>query len=126
MNTLILQQYHLSFQIEMLTNGLRIPQVRSTSNTNILSGLLADYFLDSSVVGFKENILSEINTAVNNQPFDPKNDGLHEFVSITIGATTSYIKNDSNTNLVEAIPTLDLKEIILTWIEWVETNNLDG
>lgn len=125
MNTLIIEQYHLSFQIEVLSNGLRLPQVRSTSNTNILSALLADYFLDSSAEGFQENILSEINRALNSKPFDSKNDGSHEQVSITIGATTSYIKNDSNTNQVEAIPTVDLKEIILTWIEWVETNDLD-
>ncbi|UFH35077.1 hypothetical protein [Flavobacterium acetivorans] len=123
MNNQILSQYHISFIIKNTNEG-KEAWVLPTKN-NLVSRYISDYFIGGNIEGFQSNILDTISRAQNGLPFDPLNDGSAMMASIEIGSETSFINDLNEETPPISIPTNDIKEIILTWIDWVTTNKLE-
>jgi len=75
--------------------------------------------MSASVDLFAE-ILIDINNALSGHPFD--DDGAGAVPFLQIGRTTSYLYPIGDVAPLTPIPTQDLKEILLAWIEFVNSN----
>ena len=120
MNTIILEQYGINFQIikidrekEPITNQIQI--------SNLSYHLCG--FLDTQIYKeyLEEEIIIEIDKAIGGLPFD--SDGGGDGVYLNIGFPNSTFTSGGGTSqVISSIPTEDLKEIILSWIEFL--NNI--
>lgn len=124
MNTTILLTYGLEFKIsvDVLNNKKAIIY---GSGSNPITGYLQNYLMGGNFIEFyEEELIPEINKAINGQSFDP--DGGGEIAFLRIGFPLSYLSRN-NGHLPElSILSIDLKEIILSWIEFLKNNNLEN
>lgn len=123
MNSTVLHQYNISFQIKNSIHG-KEAWVLPTSNS-LLSRYISDFFIGGKIEGFQENILDTISRVQSGLPFDSSNDGSSMMATIEIGLNNSFINDLNEATPPISIPTNDIKEIILSWIEWVTINNLE-
>lgn len=91
-------------------------QITPTDLNFFLSGYFESVFPDF----FQEEILPEIDKALSGQLFDENGGGIISFLKI--GHITSSFSNTNKGVGVTIIPTIDLKEIIKSWVEWVTVN----
>lgn len=118
LNTQILNQYQIEF--ELIDNSF--PNIKQFEFTNI-NFALSSYLSIQPYVNYLTNeILVEINKALNSQPFD--NDGGGENTFLEIGFPSSTFSYATSTTKTVSIPTSDLKEIILSWIEFLTMNGI--
>lgn len=121
MNNAILEQYGLMFRVITDVNNNREARVYGTLG---LSLYLDDYFMTGNYKEFyEEELLPEINKAIEGLPFIEDGGGEHTF--LTIGYPLSYLDSINGINPQKSLPTEDLKEIIQSWIEFLNLNNLD-
>lgn len=115
MNNTVLEQYKIRFEIIVSDGKKRL---------NITSKVIpyfSGYFIKVYPEFLEDEIIPEINKAIAGQSFDEDAGGIYDYLKI--GHLTSYFYTDFDKQF--AIPTLDLKEIILSYIEWVHNNNLE-
>lgn len=113
MNTLILNQYNINFEILIIENR----KVLNISSHTIpyFSGYFAKLYPEFLI----NEIIPEVEQAILEQPFEEDAGGVYDF--LRLGNTMSYFYNNDNEF---AISTLHLKEILLSYIEWINENNL--
>ena len=114
MNTAILNQYHIHFKV--------VPEDQSKTlqvTSNIITYLYG-YFIKQYPEHLLEDILPEINNAFNGNSFDSNGGGIFHFLEI--GSTISSFSDDQNNQY--DLPTADVKEIIISYINWINDNNL--
>lgn len=122
MNTNILDQYHIEFSVISDSNGDKWLHVKQKIPTDI-NFFLSSYFEAVFPVFFQERVLPEIDKAISGQPFDENGGGVFSFLKI--GSVTSSFSNTNKGAGIATIPTVDLKEIINSWVEWVIKNKLE-
>lgn len=122
MNTHILDQYHIEFSVISDADGDKSLHVRQIIPTD-LNFFLSEYFEAVFPVFFQESILPEIDKAILGQPFDENGGGVFSFLKI--GRVTSSFSNTNKGAGIATISTIDLKEIINSWVEWVTKNKLE-
>lgn len=115
MNNSVLEQYKIRFEI-IVNDGRKKLNITSRG-IPYFSG----YFIKVYPEFLENEIIPEINKAIAGQPFDDDAGGVYDYLKI--GHLTSYFYTDIDNQF--AIPTLDLKEIILSYIEWIDNNNLE-
>lgn len=123
MNTAILGTYGLEFRIskDMLNNKTAIV---FGSGNNPLTPYIQNYLMGGNYIEFyEEEIIPEINKAINGQSFDT--DGGGEIVFLRIGYPSCFLSMNNGYASELSIPCLDLKEILLSWIEYLNNNNLE-
>jgi len=115
-NTAILKKYHINFEV-VIKN--QITRLKVTSNSiPILSG----YFVKQYPEHLLEDILPIIdNNALSGELFDPDGGGIFHFLEI--GSIISSFSDDQNNEY--SLPTEDVKEIILSYIDWINENDLE-
>ena len=125
MNTAILNQYNIEFKIIKNNLGDNTPEAMPTDLTNALSLHIVDLlFYDEPDVDFFIHYIEQINKAQSNIPYDPLDDGGPLFVSVEFGWPNCTIKSIGGYNRPpQTIPSNDLKEILLSWIEFLEDND---
>lgn len=116
MNVAILNQYKIKFEI-LLIDGRNEVQI-----TSEIIPYFWGYFIKKYPEFLLDEILPEINKAISGEPFDEDAGGVYHF--LRIGQTTSYFYTDEGDEF--PIPTNHLKEIILSYIEWITNNNLEN
>lgn len=114
MNNSILEQYKIRFEI-VIINERKILNITST-----VIPYFSGYFIKVYPEFLTDEIIPEINKAILGLPFEEDAGGVYDFLKL--GHVISYFYNDDND--LFAIPTLDLKEIILSYIDWINNNNL--
>lgn len=119
MNTAILNYYKIEFQF--LTN-VNEPIVKQTQITDI--GYCLTIFLGEHpyVNYLNSEIISEINNAISNIFINNLERG--EEVVLKIGNPNSTFTYTGASTHHVSIPTVDLKEIILSWIEFLTINGI--
>jgi hypothetical protein len=128
MNTAILEHYKIKFRLYYSPEHKRnYVQFVSTDNNNLLSKLLEDFFLQPlPIIVIEEGTLMDsINKALEGLPFDPMEDGGGELAKIYIGAENCTVIDIYNESIQATIPTIDLKEILLGWRDWLQENDYD-
>lgn len=128
MNTKILEQYKLVFRITKDNQASRMAKVDSLSNPDSIQvSPLVSLFTNGYKTGHLAAIIETIQQAEDGLPFDPEEDGGPLFASLEIGITEITIKEHTRgPQFITTIPTADLKEIILSWFEFLEQNNLEN
>jgi hypothetical protein len=121
MNTAILKKYQMEFSIIQDERGNMHPHVTQTSPGDI-SYYLSGYFEAVIPEFFIEEILPEIDKAMDGQPFNEEGGGSICFLKI--GRTMSKLSNTNAGVPIAEIPTQDMKDIILAWIEWMTKYDL--
>lgn len=116
MNQFIIDKYKIKFEI-LLVDGRKEIQITS-ENIPYFWG----YFIKKYPEFLLEEVLPEINKAIAGQSFDEDGGGVYHF--LRIGQTTSYFYTDEGYEF--PISTNHLKEIILSYIEWITVNNLEN
>lgn len=120
MNSLILKQYGLTFQIITDNNNNQEARVHGTMESLYID----DYFMSGNFKEFyEEELLPELEKAIQGLPFDE--DGGGESTYLTIGYPLSYLNRINGVDPQKSIPTNDLKEIIQSWIEFLTINGLE-
>ena len=118
MNTQILNKYKIDF--ELINNS--IPNIKQLEITD-LNFTISSYLSIQPYVNFLTNeILVDIDKALNNKPFN--SDGVGETVFLEIGNPNSTFTYTGSSTKHVNIPTADLKEIILSWIEYLANNGI--
>ena len=82
-------------------------------------------FNEGTIDSHLEDILETIQRALDGLPFDPEDDGSPRDVSLTINIPNTIIRDLILPVNSTTISTADLKEIILSWFEFLEQNNLE-
>ncbi|ESU28685.1 hypothetical protein FLJC2902T_12760 [Flavobacterium limnosediminis JC2902] len=116
MNQFIIDKYEIKFEI-LLVDGRKEIQI-----TSDVIPYFRGYFIKKYPEFLLEEVLPEINKAVAGQSFDEDGGGVYHF--LRIGETTSHFYTDEGDEF--PIPTSDLKEILLSYIEWITENNLEN
>ena len=115
MNINILYQYYINFDVVVKN------QTKYLKVTSDIIPHLYGYFIKQYPEHLLENIVPAINNALNGNPFDSDGGGIFHFLEI--GSTVSSFEDDQN-NRYE-LPTADVKEIIMAYIDWINENNLE-
>lgn len=118
-NTPILDQYEVKFDLKY-NNGQKEISVESSA---IL--LLGEFLWYHKVPQDIDEIIVEMTKAINKQPFDavwssPVNDEFH------IGHSTTTFKYHSGNYADYLIPTVDVKEILIAYRDWVVENGYEN
>lgn len=106
MNNSVLEQYKIRFEI-IVSDGRKKLNI-----TSKVIPFLSGYFIKVYPEFLANEIIPEINKAITGQTFDDDAGGIYDYLKI--GHLTSYFYTDIDNQF--AIPTLDLKEIILSYI----------
>ena len=61
---------------------------------------------------------------MNNQPFDEDGGGTISFLKI--GKENSYLSNTNELAGKIPLPTIDMRSIIVAWVNWILNNNLQS
>lgn len=118
MNLQILNQYKIEF--ELIDNS--IPNIKQTEVTDTNFAISSYLSLIPYVNYLNNEIIVEINKALNNQTFDSDAGGEITFLELG-NPNSTFICNGITTQNIN-IPTVDLKEIILSWIEFLTDNGI--
>lgn len=119
MNTVILNQYKISFEFSTTFNDVMVKQIEISN----LSYVLSAFLMENPYVTYLTNeVLVEINKALNNQSFDKDAGGETTFLEIG-NPNSTFTYTGASTHHI-SIPTVDLKEIILSWIEFLTINGI--
>ncbi|MFC0515613.1 hypothetical protein ACFFGT_15445 [Mucilaginibacter angelicae] len=113
----ILNQYCLSFD-----KAEKDKTPEKFSNPTAISHHLSGYLMGQSVEFIAEDILSEINKAISGTPFDEDAGGFLSF--LTIGPSVSTFSSINEADADYSIPTIDLKEILSIWVDWVNQHEI--
>lgn len=120
MNNIILQQYGLKFNIIIDKDNNREARVSGGSQ----SVYLDDYLMTGNYKEFySDELLPEIENAIQGNNFDPDGGGDNTF--LIIDYPQSFLKRINGIDPQLSIPTEDLKEIIESWIEFLTINGLE-
>jgi hypothetical protein len=115
MNVDILNQYKISFQLL---------NVKSSKSVVVTSAVIP-YFDGFIIKQYPEHLLGdtipEINKAINGQSFDEDAGGVFNF--LVIGPTNSHFVDEEGNQFT--LPTLHIKEILLSYVEWITANNYE-
>ncbi len=122
MKTEILKKHQIEFLIISDNDGDKSLHVRQIIPSD-LNFFLSEYFEAVFPDFFQKEILPEIDKALSGQLFDEDGGGVFSFLKI--GRITSSFSNTNKGAGVATIPTIDLKEIIESWVEWVTVNKLE-
>jgi len=122
MNTGILNKYDIEFRIVSDSDGDKTLDVSQKIPTD-LNYFISSYFLAMSPEIFLEDILPEINKALNGQPFNKEGGGFMTF--LTIGTSISSFKSSNAVAGTATIPTQDIRDVIQAWCDWITDNNLE-
>ncbi|WP_144043717.1 hypothetical protein [Sphingobacterium cellulitidis] len=116
----VLEKYNIEFILKEFPDGEIKPLFEYPKDDDSeLNYQLLRYFMSASVDLFEE-ILIDIDNALSGLPFD--DDGAGAVTFLQIGRTTSYLYPIGDVAPLTPIPTQDLKEILLAWIEFVNSN----
>ena len=121
MNTDILDKYKIQFQL-LEFEGNKIARPIQTETTD-LNYLLTGYFTQMSIALFIEEIIPELTKAIEGNTFETDGGGGNAFLKID--RELSFLKNENPNFPTQSIPTQDMKEIVLAWVEWITTNDLE-
>lgn len=116
MKNIVVNKYHIKFEI-VVEDEKKTLQV-----TSDVIPYLYGYFIKKDPEHLLEDILPEINNALAGNPFDENGGGVFHFLEI--GTIISSFSDDQNNRF--NLPTSDVKEIILSYIDWVNDNNLSS
>lgn len=117
MNNQILRTYKVEFDIVKSDSDKTI--LVSSSVIPQISGYLLKCYPDY----LNDEVLPEVTKAINGLGYDSDGGGVYS--ALTIGAVNSTIENIYNPSDFSTIPTVDLKEILLAYVEWITQNNLE-
>ncbi|MEO3404225.1 hypothetical protein AAFN85_10000 [Mucilaginibacter sp. CAU 1740] len=106
----VLNKYGLSFDSKKL------------NNPSALGGHLSGYLMGQSVEFISEDVLPEIDKAISGKPFDEDAGGFLSF--LTIGTPTCTFSSVNEAEADCSIPTHDLKDILLLWVDWVNQHKI--
>lgn len=119
MNNIILTQYDIEFEtikIKGFDPQKIVKQLNYTNQSYCLCSYLETQLYSYDVA---EDVLIEINKAINSQIFD--SDGGGDGTYLEIGFPNSIFTSSGGTSkITETIPSLDLKEIIKYWIKYLK------
>ncbi|HEY6141874.1 MAG TPA: hypothetical protein VIV55_00415 [Flavobacterium sp.] len=115
MNNNVLEKYKIKFEI-IIRDGRKKLDI-----TSRVIPYFSGYFIKVYPEFLENEIIPEINNAIAGHSFDDDAGGVYDYLKI--GHLTSYFYTDEDHQF--PIPTLDLKEIILSYIEWIDNNNLE-
>ena len=118
MNKGVLNKY----KIEFITSedGVK-PRIKTLVSTDINS-FFFNYFISVGFWFLKDELLLELDKAINGLPFDT--DGGGYVVFLTIDKEQSQFRSQGNLNSY-SMPTTDLRDLISNWVEYIEEHNLD-
>ncbi|OCA80500.1 hypothetical protein BBH99_04020 [Chryseobacterium contaminans] len=119
MNTTVLNNYKIDFQFLSNINEAIVKQTILTD----LGYLISIFLIEHPYVNYLNNeIIPQINNALNNGTIDDFQRG--DSVILTIGKTNSNFTYTGISTKNVSIPTIDLKEIILSWIEFLTNHGI--
>ena len=121
LNPAILDKYKIAFKYDKSsTRGrwLAVEQIIPTDN----NFHLCCYFINMGVEIFQD-VLTEIDKAMEGLPFDEDGGGSESY--LTIGSETSNFESANPRSGVKSIPTKDIRDILILWIDWVYRNNFE-
>lgn len=118
MNKEILDNYGVRFNLR-ITDTDKIIEVTSNSIPEF-----SGYFLQCFPEFLINEIIPEIDKALSGLNFDPDGGGV--LCSLTIGEVTSTIMDIYNPNYTSSILTADLKQIMLSYVEWITNNRYES
>jgi len=116
MNTEILDKYKISFEV-FIVDGRETLEIHSQVISNFRG-----YFVQVFPEFLIEEVIPEIDKAMAGQAFDDDAGGVYDF--LRIGPVNSYFYSNPFNDF--AVPTVDLKEIILAYVDWIDENNLEA
>lgn len=121
MNIDILNQYSIIFKKVIIDGDATL--ICEQIIISDISYCLCGYFNKQPYVEFfEEELLIDIEKAIQNQPFDP--DGGGDGVYLEIGYPNSTFTSGGGAfKITPTIPTEDLKKIILSWVEFLNNNS---
>ena len=124
MNTAILTTYGLEFRISKdILNNKRA--IAFGSGNNPITPYIQNYLMGGNFIEFfEEELIPEINKAINGQSFDT--DGGGEIAFLRIGHPSCFLSMNNGHSPELSMPSLHLKEIILSWVEYLKNNNLES
>lgn len=117
----ILEKYKLKFviqKIDITTNRAEVIGEPGSKEDFYIPFI----FLHTSPEYYREEVLPEIDKAIQGLPFVPDWDGVYD---ITIQGVNSIIEGYGGSSDQYTIPTKDLKEIIELWCDWIENLDID-
>jgi hypothetical protein len=126
MNTTILNQYNIKFVIVKNDLGENEPKAERTDLTNILSFVIKDLiFYEYPDIDLFNHHIEQINKAQSNAPYDPSDDGGPLWVSVEFGWPNCTLTHIDGAKAPQTISSNDLREILLSWVEFLEENGFD-
>lgn len=122
MNSEILQEYQISFRV-LVVDGEKEFDIVQKEITN-LNYCLASFLSNRPpYTEFLEyELLPEIEKAIQNQSFDSDGGGDGVYLEIDYPNST-FTSGGGPYKITPTIPTEDLKEIILSWVEFLKNNS---
>jgi len=123
MNIAILATYGLEFRI--LKDILNSKQaIVFGSGSNPITPYIQNYLMGGNYIEFyEEELITEINKAISGQSFDA--DGGGEIAFLRIGFPSCFLSMNDGYSPELSMPSTHLKEIILSWVEYLKNNNLE-
>jgi hypothetical protein len=118
MNTQILDQYQITFNL-LSQDGTKRVVVESK-----IIPVLGEFFWYNSVSEI-DDMVAEMMKAINNQSFDAIWGSVAED-EFHIGHSTTVFKYYSGNYPDYSVPTADLKEIFISYRDWLVRNNYQG
>lgn len=118
MNRQILQEYGISFQ--KINVGNEVISFADQETISDISYSISGYLNSQPYKAYlEEELLMEIDKAQQGLPFE--SDGGGDGVSLTLGYPKStFITGGVTSQITASINTEDLKEVILSWVEFLE------
>lgn len=124
---MIQETYGLQFKVVSIGNDrTAIAEVKTKAPLNFA---LASYFSENVINYYyiEYELIVEIDKALQGQPFD--SDGGGDATTIEIGMPDSIIRTTGYSLSVPLlsypIPTQDLKDLLLVWIQFIKNNNIN-
>lgn len=121
MNITLLNQYNIEFKIVRVSNK-KIPVIEQSDITDLSYAISSYLSVKTSLLYLIDELLFNLDNAIQGSSFDIDGGGMVTFLEI--GAIDSTFINSEISNVT--IPTIDLKEIVLSWVEFLEINNLNS
>ena len=119
MNTTILNKYKIKFQF---LSGINEPIVKQSEITD-LGYLLSIFLMEHPYINYlNSEIVPEISNALNNVFINSLERG--ENAILKIGNPMSNFTYTGSSTKTISIPTVDLKEIILSWIDYLTSQGI--
>lgn len=125
MNTQVLTQYNIKFRIVKYPNFQGNFAVFNTEGDDVLSSNLEILFEQGKKDSHLSAILQTIQKAQDKLPYDPTEDGGHYAIAVYIALPDTTLERTGHPNHAAQISTDDLKQIILSWNQFIEENNLE-